>query len=86
MKRYCVRERDQLFLNVVKEGASAFILMLNLDRKIGLLVPLAVRNLPRPCLCYHFTLSSWQHCDVGIYFRFMVEETEAQSYKTNPGL
>ena len=33
MKRCRARERDQLFLNVVKEGASEFIL--DLDRKTG---------------------------------------------------
>ena len=92
MKRCYARERVPRFLNVVKEGASEFILMLNLDKKnkqtiqnqeglllLLLLLLAVVKNLPRPCLWYHFTLSSQQHYNVGICFHLMAEETETQS-------
>lgn len=35
MKRYCAREGAWLFLDMVEEDASEFILMLTLDRKTG---------------------------------------------------
>jgi len=79
MKRCCARERDQLFLNMVKEGASVYASPRQKNR-LG-------------CCCWLLSGTYQDYVFVTILFNphsnpmmlvfahFMAEETEAQSYK-----